>query len=87
MKFESIFLIILLNKQTLSFISKLAKYLSQGKSIDGPHDLLILLMMAVLVKRRVDTGTHHDIWLRGEDKFDTVHRFSLNVSRFINNLL
>ena len=26
------------------------------------------LMMAILVKRRVDTRTHHQIWLRGEDK-------------------
>ena len=36
-------------------------------------------MMAVLVKIRVDTRTHHEIWLRGEDKIDTGHRFSLNV--------
>ena len=27
-------------------------------------------MMAILVKRRVDTRTHHQIWLRGEDKID-----------------
>ena len=45
------------------------------------------LMMAILVKRRLDTGTHHQIWLRGEDKIDTGHRMSLNVSRFIDNLL
>ena len=45
------------------------------------------LMMAILVKRQVDTRTHHQIWLRGEDKIDTGHRMSLNVSRFINNLL
>ena len=45
------------------------------------------LMMAISVKRRVDTKTHHQIWLRGEDKIDAVHRKSLNVSRFINNLL
>ena len=44
-------------------------------------------MMAILVKRRVDTRTHHQIWLRGEDKIDTRHRLSLNVSWFINNLL
>ena len=45
------------------------------------------LMMAILVKRRVNTGTHHHIWFRGDDKIDTGHRLSLNVSRFINNLL
>ena len=43
--------------------------------------------MAILVKRRVETRTHHQIWLRGEDKIDAVHRMSLNESRFINNLL
>ena len=45
------------------------------------------LIMAIFVKRWVDTWTHHQIWLRGEDKISTGHRFSLNVSRFINNLL
>ena len=45
------------------------------------------LLMANLVKRRVDTGTHHQIWLRGEDKIDTGDRLCLNVSWFINNLL
>ena len=44
-------------------------------------------MMAVLVKRQVDAQTHHQRWLRGENKIDTGLRFSLNVSRFINNLL
>ena len=45
------------------------------------------LMMTVLVKRQVDTGTHHQIWLRIEDKIDTGHKISLNVNWFINNLL
>ena len=36
-------------------------------------------MMAVLVKRRVDTGTHHQNWLGGEDKIDTGHWMSMNV--------
>ena len=45
------------------------------------------LMMAILMKRRLDTGIHHQIWLRGEDKIDTGHKMSLNVSRLINNLL
>ena len=45
------------------------------------------LMMAILMKRRVDTGTHYRIWLRGEDKIDTGNKMSLNVSRLINNLL
>ena len=44
-------------------------------------------MMAILVKRQVDTRTHNQIWLRGEEKIDTGRTFSLNVSRFINNLL
>ena len=39
-------------------------------------------MMAVLVKRRVDTRTYNQIWLRGENKIDKGIRFSLNVSRF-----
>ena len=105
------FLIVLLNKQTLSFISKLTKDFFQGNPLMA---LLIwsvfaflkchtsrswwivefeikfskyYLMMAVLVKRRVDTRTHYQIWLKGEDKIDTGHRCVLNVSRFINNLL
>ena len=41
------------------------------------------LMMSILVKRQVDTQTHHQIWLRGKDKVDTGRRFSLNVSPFI----
>ena len=45
------------------------------------------LMMVLLVKRQVDTQTHHQIWLRGEDKMDTGHRLSLNVIWFNNNLL
>ena len=45
------------------------------------------LMMAALVKRRVETQTHHQIWLRGEDKIDKGHRFALNASWFINSLL
>ena len=45
------------------------------------------LMMVILVKRQVDTQTHHQIWLRGDGKINTEHRVSLNVSRFINNLL
>ena len=44
-------------------------------------------MMAILVKRLVDTRTHHQIWLRGEDKIDTGHTFSMNLSWFINDLL
>ena len=36
--------------------------------------------MIIWVKRRVNTGTHHQIWLRGEDKIVTGHRFSSNVS-------
>ena len=35
----------------------------------------------------MDTQIHHQIWLRKEDKINIGHRFSLNVSRFINNLL
>ena len=30
---------------------------------------------------------YHHIWWRGEDTIDRGHRFSLNVSRFINNWL
>ena len=45
------------------------------------------VMMAILVKSQDDTRTHHPIWLRGENKIDTGHRLSLNVIRFINNLL
>ena len=45
------------------------------------------LMMAILVKRLVDTQTYHQIWLRNEDNTDRGRTFSLNVSRFINNLL
>ena len=46
------------------------------------------LMMTILEKSRVDTGTYHQIWLRGEDKINTGHIIiSLNMSRFINNLL
>ena len=45
------------------------------------------LIMVLLVKRQVDTETHHQIWLRGEDKVDTGHRLSLNVIWFNNNLL
>ena len=43
--------------------------------------------MAILVRRPVNTGTGHQIWLRGENKIDTGDRFSLNVSQFISNLL
>ena len=28
-------------------------------------------MMSVLMKRQVDTRTHHQSWLRGKDKIDT----------------
>lgn len=41
------------------------------------------LMMAILVRERMDTRIHYQIWLRGE-KIDTGRRFSLNISRFNN---
>ena len=44
-------------------------------------------MMAILVKTLVDTQTYHQIWLTNEDNTDTGRTFSLNISRFINNLL
>lgn len=44
------------------------------------------LMIAVLVKRRVNSQIHCQNWLRGEEKIDTECRFSLIVSQFITNL-
>ena len=94
MKFESIVLIVLLNKSTLSFLSKLAKDLSQGSPLMA---LLIWSVFALLnaiphvrkvLNRQVNSGTYHQIWLRGEDKINTGHRIIfLNMSRFINHLL
>ena len=41
----------------------------------------------ILVKRRAATRTYDQIRLRGKDKINSGRRFSLNVSRFFNNLL
>ena len=68
-EFESISLNVLLNKKTLSFISK--PYLTFVKwwIVDSEIEFSkYYLMMAILVKRRVDTRTHHQIWLRGKGR-------------------
>ena len=45
------------------------------------------MMMAILVNTRMDTQIHYQVLLRDEIKMDTRRRFSLTLSRFINNLL